>query len=257
MAPALDDVVLNIYDLLPVQNEVAADGGGTTSSRQTQSQQQQQQVAAASSFFSRFLSPIGFGAYHTSIDVRGFRYTFGASVGITRTSASDPSDCCRFLPPNGAFKQSITLGQTRFDRGEINAVVQRMREHQFKEGHYHMANRNCNHFSETFATALILNDELITKDSAQLKAYPPWINRLARTGTSLGINDGHVCNVAEEARLAAGVDGKVGWDLRSALPSCCGNASASQQTTTGSQKKKELTEKQKAALAKLKKSSNR
>ena len=74
--------------------------------------------------------------------------------------------------------------------------------------------------------------------------------RLARTGTSLGIDDGQACNVVAEARVAAGVKGKVGWELTSS------NKSKNDSTTNKSRsQKKELTEKQKAALAKLKKGS--
>jgi hypothetical protein len=105
-----------------------------------------------------------------------------------------------------------------------------------------LLNRNCNHFTETFATAVILGEQLANEKPPLLEKYPAWVNRLAKSGTTF-IDHGDVCNVLEEARMAAGVEGKVGWDL----PSCgC-------VTTVPPTQKKELTPAQKAALAKLKK----
>jgi hypothetical protein len=126
-------------------------------------------------------------------------------------------------------------------RGEINECLNRLRT-TFSGTSYHLLNRNCNHFTETFATAVILGEQLASKKRISLKSYPAWVNRLAKSGTTF-IDHGDVCNVFEEARMAAGVEGKVGWDL----PSCgC-------VTTTLPEKKRELTPAQKAALAKLKK----
>ena len=54
----MDNVILNVYDLLPT----APNQTNNASSSQTSS---------FSRFFSNILSPLGMGAYHTSIDVRG------------------------------------------------------------------------------------------------------------------------------------------------------------------------------------------
>lgn len=54
---AIDNVVLNIYDLLPGDQSHAASSSSRSSS--------------LTSFFSGMLAPLGMGAYHTSIDVRG------------------------------------------------------------------------------------------------------------------------------------------------------------------------------------------
>lgn len=191
------------------------------------------------------------GAYHTSIDVRGFRYQFGANVGITRTSSprggGDTADSIRFVPPNGAYRESIVLGQTWTEQGEINAIVQRMRDDAFRGGTYHLLRRNCNHFSETFAMALILGNELLEGNGVRtLEKFPAWVNRLARTGSSLGKEDGNAaCDVVSEARVAAGAKGKVGWDFNS-------NDGARGTADQSRSQKKELTDKQKKALAKLK-----
>lgn len=241
----MENVILNIYDLLP----------------QSQSQQQAQSSAASppqpsglSNFFSGILAPLGFGAYHTSIDVRGFRYQFGANTGITRTSSplggGETAESRRFVPPNGAYRESIILGQTWSEQGDINATIQRMRDEQFKGENYHLANRNCNHFSETFAMALILGGDLLENDNKKLDKFPSWVNRLARTGTSLGVDDGNVCDVVKEAKAAAGLKGKVGWELTSSS-----NKKNNAFNSANRSQKKELTDKQKTVLAKLKKGS--
>ncbi|KAL3776546.1 hypothetical protein ACHAW5_008708 [Stephanodiscus triporus] len=241
----MDNVILNIYDLLP-------------ESRSRQSPSSSHPPAAISNLFSAVLAPMGFGAYHTSIDVRGFRYQFGANVGISRTaSRGDSADSNRFVPPNGAYRESIVLGQTWCEQGEINAIVQRMKDEGFRGDTYHLVKRNCNHFSETFAMALILGNELLEEvngDVRTLDKFPAWVNRLARIGSSLGNEDMNAaCDVVAEARVAAGARGKVGWDF--APSSSKSNDGAKGSTADRSRSlKKELTDKQKMALAKLKSS---
>mmetsp|Transcript_16302 Transcript_16302/g.34466 ORF Transcript_16302/g.34466 Transcript_16302/m.34466 type:complete len:257 (-) Transcript_16302:151-921(-) len=255
----MDNVTLNIYDLMPETRSQQQ------SSQSSSSSSSQQQRSSLSGFFSGLLSPLGFGAYHTSIDVRGFRYQFGANVGITRTSATlGGVGDSRYVPPNGAYRESIIIGQTWCEQSEINAIIQRMREDKFSGDNYHLANRNCNHFTETFAIALILGNDLLEEEEGNnsnnkmkqhpLDKYPSWVNRLARTGTSLGIDDGKVCNVAAEARIAAGLKGKVGWGLSSSSTNKKSESPKKKNSNSRSQKK-ELTEKQKAVLAKLKKGS--
>ena len=185
----------------------------------------------------------------------GFRYQFGAGVGISRTSApttgGETAESLRAMPPNVAYRESIILGQTWFERCDINEIIQRMRNDKFTGDKYHLANRNCNHFSETFASVLIFGDLLLEESEAnncRLEKYPAWVNRLAKTGTSLGIDDGNVCNVLAEARIAAGIKDKVSWGLSSSSKKSPAKASSS----VNRDQKKELTEKQKAVLAKLK-----
>lgn len=151
------------------------------------------------------------------------------------------------MPANVAFRESIIVGQTWFEQKEINQMISRMREGKWKGENYHLANRNCNHFSETFALALVKGEELVEGNAGlTLESYPKWVNRLAKTGTSLGIDDGKVCDVNNEARQALGED-KVGWNFKP--------TQRDQQVSPTDGKrsqKKELTDKQKAALAKLK-----
>lgn len=247
--------MLHIYDLLPqssAQQQQAQSSSSTS--------QQPPQQSRMPGFLSGLLSPLGFGAYHTSIDVRGFRYQFGAGFGISRSTVpqngwGETADSRRYVPPNGAYKESVIVGQTWCEQGDINAIIQRMREDKFEGENYHLANRNCNHFTETFAMALIFGNELLESNNANIKleTFPAWVNRLARTGTSWGLDDGNACDVLAEAKTAAGLKGKVGWGLNS--PTESKKSSTSSTTAANRSQKKQLTEKQKAALAKLKKGS--
>ena len=247
----MDNVILNIYDLLP--ETPTADGSSSSTS-------QPHPPPAISSLVSSWLSPLGMGAYHTSIDVRGFRYQFGANVGITRTASpqggGETADSIRFVPPNGSYKESIILGQTWSQQGDINSIIQRMRDDKFRGDTYHLVRRNCNHLSETFALALIMCNELLDEGNASLKLdkFPQWVNRLARVGSSLTNDDmTAACDVIAEARIAAGVKGKVGWDLTTTTTSSSSSSKNNISTDKSRSQKKVLTEKQKAVLAKLKK----
>jgi hypothetical protein len=117
--------------------------------------------------------------------------------------------------------------------------------------------RNCNHFTETFATAIILHDVLSESGNhPKLKTYPEWINRLANTSKIVVSHDDDIvpCNVLEEARKAVGADRKVGWGLSSNNDKSA--TTNNQRSSNGKSTKKELTEKQKAALAKIRGNSN-
>jgi hypothetical protein len=61
------------------------------------------------------------------------------------------------------------------------------------------------------------------------------------------------CDVIAEARIAAGVKGKVGWDLTTTTTSSSSSSKNNISTDKSRSQKKVLTEKQKAVLAKLKK----
>ena len=120
--------------------------------------------------------------------------------------------------------------------------------------------RNCNHFTETFATAIILQDTLSESGPAKLKTYPEWINRLANTSKMVISHDVDIvpCNVVEEARKAVGADQKVGWGFSNNNNSNAKSATTSNKwTSNGKSTKKELTEKQKAALAKIRGGNNK
>lgn len=243
-----DNVILNIYDLVPDQSSSSTD-------------QTPQQLSGFSRVFVGLLEPLGFGMYHTSIDVRGFRYQFGSVAGISRTNSplggGDSAESRRFVPENGQYRESIILGQTWCDQKEINSIIQKLREDKFICTNYHLAHRNCNHFSETFATALILGNELIeggddANNNLRLEKFPAWVNRLAKTSSSGMRRDSELsADIIKEAQKAVGCDQKVGWGMTSST-SVKKSLSSSDRS-----RKKELTAKQKEVLAKLKKKPNK
>jgi PPPDE putative peptidase domain len=150
------DVTLNIYKL----SVPAAEG-------------------SSSNFWtSRLLPAIGIGAYHTSITVGTKQhYTFAARHGIVE-SRKEPTDS------SAVFQESLFLGYCRLHRGQVLEIVQNMKA-TFSETAYHLVHRNCNHFTETFATALLRYDDIMAGKQlvGRLDVFPVYINRLAATGS--------------------------------------------------------------------------
>ena len=241
-----NSVVLNIYELPMSTPDV----------------DQLRPYASVTSFFSRILPSAGLGAYHTSLDVGDSTYAYAVG-GITKTSISNKH---RNLPPQANFKESIVLGSVSSSTTDSPSDTERsiqkcldyLRTNFFTHTGYHLAYRNCNHFTETLATALIVpTTDLLRKRS--LKSYPNWINRLARTGStvldqSADKTEGTTgpCDVIKEATAAMGIDETV-----SSLSASKNNKAAGAGKTNNDKQrkqKKELTEAQKKMLAKLKKS---
>ena len=309
-----DVITLNVYKLglelaLPQQQQQQQQ------SLQSSPQEQPHPYAGPIAFFSKILPQAGLGAYHTSIDVLGFCYTYGKSTGIIKTAVANKHS---HIPDGVTFEQSIVLGKMNLSKGAssplhvVNEVISALRR-AFTGMNYDIMNRNCNHFSETLATSLIVAHGLSQDPPPLLETYPNWINRLARAGSGIieftnGVVDGVnatanagaragvgscsggqcvsdnesgngsqsantssnpnlmlICNVIEEARVAAGVEVDTVWTIppsnlkphsKKVNPllgmfhggklNCGGGGSSS------SQKKKKLTENQKKALAMLK-----
>jgi len=204
--------------------------------------------AGIASFFCRILPSAGFGAYHTSIDVGSSTYAYAVG-GITKTSVTTKH---RNLPPQATYIESIDLGyvssSTTDSSSDIARNVQKcldyLRKQFFTTNGYHLAYRNCNHFTETLATALISSKANLVKKRS-LNSYPGYINRLARTGSTVLDQDADktegttgICDVMTEARAAMGIDDKT------KIPKKTDEKPKRKQ-------KKELTEAQKKILAKI------
>jgi hypothetical protein len=225
-------VVLNIYEL-PMSTP----------------EDDQSRMTGITSFFSRILPSAGFGAYHTSIDVGNTTYAYAVG-GITKTAVANKH---RNLPVQANFTESINLGcvssYTTDSSSDIARNIQKcldyLRTHFFTPTGYHLAYRNCNHFTEALATALIVSKaDLVQKRS--LNSYPNYINRLARTGSSVLDQSADktegttgMCDVMKEARAAMGIDGKT-------------KITKNNDDKQKRKQKKELTEAQKKMLAKIK-----
>lgn len=205
----------------------------------------------ANNFWCRtFLPAVGMGAYHTCIQLDGKLYTFDALKGIIVQNIRNVN--ITRLSDGELLEQSITLGNCHLTRGEIQEIVNRLQKDFFYENAYHLVHRNCNHFSETFALALLQHDELIEKGpdpSIKNSNYPTHINRLAGTSGLFIKHDDDIvpCKPLEEAATVVGAAEKVGWTFGKKL------SSKSTKTILVSKQKKELTKAQKAALEKLRK----
>lgn len=106
---------------------------------------------------------LGFGVFHTGVEVFGVEYAFGGheydASGIFATEPCKP-------PGPVEFRKSITLGETKLSPDEVQHLVAKMGE-QFKGNRYHLLQRNCNHFSSELCKELVG------------RRAPKWINRLA------------------------------------------------------------------------------
>lgn len=60
---------------------------------------------------------------------------------------------------------------------ELRRILNGLKEEGFKEGDYDVVRRNCNHFCDEFAFALVG------------KRSPPWVNRAAALGTWAGLGE--------------------------------------------------------------------
>jgi hypothetical protein len=124
------------------------------------------------------------------------------------------------LPSHASFKEEIILGSCTCQRGEINEILQMLTQRYFTNTSYHLVHRNCNHFTETFATALIYYQDFMDQKNAmsnditasnssssrgirlrppqqqqqqqRLSTYPDWINRLANTGANVISHDSDI-----------------------------------------------------------------
>ena len=242
-------VILHVYELQPDPSLA---------------ENQQQHVSTtdrALLFMSGLLPTIGMGAYHTSLELgsTGCIYTFVGNLGIVVTKSdsnisSIPSDVYinrimngtinpndgSFIssyrqdqdigvPNGGKYKHSILLGATsptNLSKQDIIQIIKNLSVLEFfTPTSYNFINRNCNHFTEVLATALLMT-EAPKKDTARLLTYPKWLNRLATTAsTALHVydkathptstttttasvttnnNGGTPCNVLQEARIVAG-----------------------------------------------------
>lgn len=128
-------VILNVYDLNPEMN--------------------------------RYTYAIGFGLFHSGIEISSTEYTFAGSE-------SDGTGVMEVEPkvnhPN--FRESIELGETTLSRKEITRIIDKLRE-EFKANTYDLIKRNCNVFSEALCRKL-LN-----------RSIPGFVNRLAYMGGML------------------------------------------------------------------------
>lgn len=118
---------------------------------------------------------IGFGIFHSGIEVLGREWSFGGSL-----TASPVDSGIFFLPPEMVLPKSqkyktVTLGYLP-DGATHEVIAMAVRTKLLKAWRaetYHVLNHNCNHFSEAFVD--VLNSTFNTS-----LVVPGWVNRAAR-----------------------------------------------------------------------------
>ncbi|MBA0633115.1 hypothetical protein Godav_001763 [Gossypium davidsonii] len=126
-------LVLNIYDLTPMNN---------------------------------YSYWIGFGIFHSGVEVHGKEYGFGAhDFSISGVFEVEPK-CC----PGFSYRCSISLGRINMSSSDFRAFIENLAS-DYHGNTYHLISKNCNHFS----------DDIVYKLTG--KHIPRWVNRLARLGS--------------------------------------------------------------------------
>lgn len=204
-----------------------------------------------------FLYSIGMGGlYHTGIEVcntaatpsgsSSFEYSFSSS-GIQRSA-------CR-LPEFGHLRTQVLLGVVP-GMPSINNAVAELSQREFAPGTYHLTSHNCNHFTEAFSQALFE------------RSIPSYINRAAAAASTVipqqqaaaeGASDSLAApgNVKppKEMRVVANAEAKsvrASSAMFSFFTTTRSGGGDGQQQRTKPTEHKQLSEKQKALLAKLK-----
>ncbi|KAL2338333.1 hypothetical protein Fmac_012779 [Flemingia macrophylla] len=110
-------VVLNVYDLTPINN---------------------------------YLYWFGFGIFHSGIEVHGKEYGFGAhDFPASGVFEVEPRNCPGFI-----YRRSITLGQTNMTPSEFRTFIENMAS-EYHGDTYHLITKNCNHFTDDVSYRLI------------------------------------------------------------------------------------------------------
>ncbi|KAG5181325.1 PPPDE putative peptidase domain-containing protein [Tribonema minus] len=166
-----------------------------------------------------WLSRVGLGIYHSGVEIAGKEYTF-SDDGVFHHA---PKGAGRGGGQNGApqitFKCSVPVGTYDGSFNHVHAIVRRLRETDFQPGTYNIGTKNCNHFAEALVRELTGAE------------FPAWVNRAAGMG---GWLLGPKAAKGQEASTAAAA------------------APASTAADADRNKRREMTEQQKALLAKMK-----
>ncbi|TYH93226.1 hypothetical protein ES332_A13G238700v1 [Gossypium tomentosum] len=118
---------------------------------------------------------IGFGIFHSGIEVHGKEYGFGAhDFSISGVFEVEPK-CC----PGFSYRCSISLGIINMSSSDFRAFIENLAS-DYHGNTYHLITKNCNHFS----------DDIVYKLTG--KHIPRWVNRLARLGLSI-LPTVHIC----------------------------------------------------------------
>lgn len=112
-----------------------------------------------------YTSWLGFGIFHSGIEVHGMEYGFGAhDYPISGVFEVEPKSCPGFI-----FRCSVPLGYVNMHPSEFRRFIQSLAS-DYHGNTYHLIAKNCNHFTDDVAWRLTG------------RHIPGWVNRLARLG---------------------------------------------------------------------------
>jgi hypothetical protein len=151
------EIVINVYDLLPVRLYTLIYCTLLTALRQPG------RIASV-------LWAVGVSLLHSGVVINGKEYAYGGhdQRGMTGVYWTKP----RTEPPGGTFKSEILHGFTVRPQDEIDAILKEASE-AFQGTSYNLLNKNCNHFTQYLC-------EKLTGRSG-----PAWLNRAASIGVAL------------------------------------------------------------------------
>ncbi|XP_015866114.2 deSI-like protein At4g17486 [Ziziphus jujuba] len=110
------EVVLNIYDLTPINN---------------------------------YMYWFGFGIFHSGIEVHGKEYGFGAHDFPASGVFEVEPRCC----PGFVYRSSISLGHINMSPSEFRTFIENVAS-EYHGDTYHLISKNCNHFTDDMASRL-------------------------------------------------------------------------------------------------------
>ncbi|CAM9187164.1 unnamed protein product, partial [Ectocarpus fasciculatus] len=109
-----------------------------------------------------FLYPLGFGSYHSGVQIGSTEYTFGGGSGVFTHEAK--------AVPNAKFRESIFLGEFDGSGRDIDRALEELRP-AYPGSSYNILTKNCNHFANSFSMQVLR------------KPIPDYVNRLAYIGS--------------------------------------------------------------------------
>lgn len=108
---------------------------------------------------------LGFGIFHSGIQVYGMEYGFGAhDFPISGVFEVEPKSCPGFI-----YRCSIPLGNVSKSPAEFREFIESVAS-EYHGDTYHLISKNCNHFTDDISQRLTG------------KKIPGWVNRLAKLG---------------------------------------------------------------------------
>lgn len=105
---------------------------------------------------------LGFGAYHTGVEVYGQEFAFGGGAAEGTGVFIMPPRSPRLM----VYKTSIAIAETELTQYQIHERLMRLAR-EYTSASYHILNRNCNHFTHDLLMVLCN------------KPLPGWLNRAA------------------------------------------------------------------------------